>query len=93
MYETDLTDFQWHVMQNALPVARRRKYSLRLILNALLYLTKSGCQWRLLPHDFPPYPICFYYFRRWQADGRWARLNKLLVEQDRQRSAPSGQPS
>lgn len=93
MYETDLTDFQWQVMQNALPIARRRKYSLRLILNALLYLTKSGCQWRLLPNDFPPYPICFYYFRRWHADGRWACLNKMLVEQDRQQSAPSGQPS
>ena len=93
MYETDLTDSQWQVMETILPVARRRKYSLRLIINALLYLTKSGCQWRLLPNDFPPYPICFYYFRRWQADGRWAHLNKVLVEQDRQRSAPSRQPS
>jgi len=80
-------------MQNILPVARRRKYPLRLIVNALLYLTRSGCQWRLLPNDLPPYPICFYYFRRWQADGRWAQVNKRLVEQDRQRSAPSGQPS
>ena len=59
MYETDLTDFQWQVMQNALPDSRRRKYSLRLIVNALLYLTKGGCRWRLLPRDFPPYPICF----------------------------------
>jgi transposase len=47
----------------------------------------------MLPNDFPPYPICFYSFRRWQADGRWARLNKMLVEADRQQSAPSGQPS
>ena len=93
MYETDLTDSQWQVMQKALPIARRRKYSLRLIINALLYLTKSGCQWRLLPNDFPPYPICFYYLRRWQANGRWAQLNKVLVEQDRKQSAPSGQSS
>ena len=75
MYETDLTDSQWQVIQQIVPDTRRRKYSLPLILNALLYLTKSGCQWRLLPHDFAPYPICYYYVRRWQADGRWARLN------------------
>jgi len=93
MYETDLTDSQWQVMQDALPVTRRRKYSLRLILNALLYLTKSGCQWRLLPNDFPPYPICFYYFRRWQRSGEWARLNKMLVEADRQQTAPSAHAS
>ena len=62
MYETDLTDSQWQIMQNALPITRRHKYALRLIVNTLLYLTKSGCQWRLLPNDFPPYPICLYYF-------------------------------
>ncbi|SMB79869.1 transposase IS4 family protein [Hymenobacter roseosalivarius DSM 11622] len=93
MYETDLTDSQWQVMEKSLPTQRRRKYSLRLILNALLYLTKSGCQWRLLPNNFPPYPICFYYFRRWQVSGQWARLHKVLVGHERQQSAPSGQPS
>ncbi|AIZ63343.1 hypothetical protein PK28_05875 [Hymenobacter sp. DG25B] len=93
MYETDLTDSQWQVMEEILPVKRRRKYDLRLILNGLLYLTKSGCQWRLLPNDFPPYPLCFYYFRRWQQTGHWTRLNKVLVEQERQRAAPSGHAS
>ena len=92
MYEPDLTDSQWQVMQNILPTARR-KYALHLIVNALLYLTKSGCQWRLLPNDFPLTPFVFYYFRRWQVDGRWAHLNKVLVEQDRRRAAPSGHPS
>ena len=55
--------------------------------------TKSGCQWRLLPNDFPFHAICFYYLRRWQADGHWARLNKVLIEQDRQQAAPLGQSS
>jgi putative transposase len=91
MYETDLTDFQWQVIQETLPATRRRKYALRLIVNALLYLTKSGCQWRLLPREFPPYALCYYYFRRWQADGRWAQLNQALVRRQRQRTAPSGQ--
>jgi putative transposase len=93
MYETDLTDFQWQVIQEMLPNTRRRKYPLRLIVNALLYLTKSGCQWRLLPREFPPYALCYYYFRRWQADGRWAQLNQGLVRRHRQRAAPSGQAS
>ncbi len=93
MYETDLTDFQWQVIQEILPDTRRRKYSLRLIVNALLYLTKSGCQWRLLPHEFPPFPLVYYYFRRWQADGRWAALNQSLVRRHRQRAAPSRQAS
>ena len=93
MYETDLTDSQWQVIEENVAAKRRRKYSIRLILNALLYVTKSGCQWRLLPNDFPPYPICFYYFRRWQQTGQWAQLNKVLVEQERQQSAPSRQAS
>ena len=76
MYETDLTDSQWQVIQEVLPDTRRRKHSLRLIGNALLYLTKSGCQWRLLPRESPSFPLVYYYFRRWQADGRWARLNQ-----------------
>ena len=93
MYETDLTDSQWQVIQEILPDTRRRKHSLRLIVNALLYLTKSGCQWRLLPKEFPSFPLVYYYFRRWQADGRWARLNQALVRRHRQRAAPSRQPS
>ena len=93
MYETDLTDSQWQVIQELLPDTRRRKHSLRLIVNALLYWTKSGCQWRLLPREFPAFPLVYYYFRRWQADGRWARLNQALVRRHRQRAAPSRQPS
>ena len=64
-----------------------------LIINALLYLTKSGCQWRLLPREFPPFPLVYYYFRRWQGDGRWAELHQALVRRHRQRAAPSRQAS
>nr|WKN34449.1 transposase [Tunicatimonas sp. TK19036] len=52
-----------------LDVQRKRKYSLREIVNALLYLVKTGVQWRLLPHDFPKWPLVYYYFRRWEAEG------------------------
>ena len=93
MYETDLTDFQWQVIQEIVPDLRHRKCSLRLIVSALCYLTKSGCQWWLLPREFPPFPLVDYYFRRWQADGHWPRLNQALVRRHRQRAAPSRQPS
>ena len=93
MYETDLTDFQWQVIQEILSDTRRRKHSFRLIVNALLYWTKSGCQWRLLPREFPAYALVYYYFRRWQADGRWAALNQALMRRHRKRAAPSRQAS
>ena len=93
MYETALTDFQWPVIEEIVPDTRRRKHSLRLIVNALLSLTKSGCQWRLLPREFPAFPLAYYYLRRWQADGRWAQLNQALVRRHRQHAAPSRQHS
>ena|GEM_PF-2903065 len=93
MYETGLTDFQWQVIQETQPDTRCRKHSLQLIVNDLLYWTKSGCQWLLLPRESPAYALVYYYFRRWQADGRWAQLNRALVRRQRQRAAPSRQPS
>ena len=93
IYETDLTDFQCQVNQEILPDTGRRKHSLRLIVNALLYWTKSDCQWRLLAREFPAYALICYYFRRWQADGRWAQLNQALVRRHRQRAAPPRQSS
>ena len=69
-YLTDLTDNQWQVIEKFLDVqARKRKYSLRSIFNAIGYLLKSGCQWRMLPKDFPPYNIVFYYFTKWRKEG------------------------
>ncbi len=76
-----------------LPDTHRRKHSLRLIVNALLYLTKSGCQWRLFPRECPSFPLVYYYFQRWQADRRWAALNQTLIRRHRQRAAPSRQAS
>ena len=69
MYETDLTDAQWQVIKNHLPnVHRKRKNSLREILNGILYLNKTGCQWRYLPKSYPKWQLVFYYFNAWQVD-------------------------
>lgn len=93
MYPTDLTDSAWKVIQEILPDKRKRKYSLRTIFNALLYLTKTGCQWRQMPNDLPPWPLCYYYFWKWRNDGTWERLNKALVKRRRQKDGRAASPS
>mgnify|MGYP003343400584 CR=1 FL=1 len=66
----NLTDKQWQITEKILdPNHRKRKYSLRDIMNAIMYLVKTGCQWRMLPKDFPPYNTVFYYFDRWKWEG------------------------
>ena len=63
-YPSDLIDSQWQVIENIVdPNQRKRKYSLRNIMNALLYIAKSGIQWRMLPKDYAPWESVYYYFR------------------------------
>ena len=66
MYSTDLTDAQWQFIKKTLQYSnRKRKHGLRTIWNAVLYVVKTGCQWRLLPNDFPKWQLVYYYFRKW----------------------------
>ena len=60
---------------------RPRTHDLREILSAVFYILKSGCQWRLLPHDFPRWPTVCHYFRAWHIDGTWERMHTALKEQ------------
>jgi putative transposase len=48
--------------------------SLRQVLNAIFYVLKTGCQWRQLPREFPPWTAVYYYYRRWRRDGTWVRI-------------------
>ena len=78
-YPTNLTDKQWQITENILDTNhRKRKYSLRDIMNAIMYLVKTGCQWRMLPKDFPPYNTVFYYLRislaRYHFPDSWYRV-------------------
>ena len=78
-YPTNLTDKQWQVTENILdPQKRKRKYPLRDIMNAIMYLVKSGRQWRMLPRDFPPYNTVFYYFNKWKCEGVFEELTDTL---------------
>ena len=67
-YPTDLTDSQWAKIENLFE-NRKRKHSLKEIMNALLYITKSGIQWRMLPKEYPKWQLIYYYFRKWTSEG------------------------
>jgi putative transposase len=77
-YPTDLTDEQWKLIEPFLPPplpgGRPRKTDLREVVNALLYLVRSGCQWRMIPHEFPPWKTCYNYYRAWIENGTWDEL-------------------
>src|SRR5919112_614910 len=83
-YPTDLSDAEWNYIQPHLPApkehGRPRIHDLREILDAVFfYVLKSGCQWRLLPHDFPRWPSVYHYFRKWRIDGTWEWINPALA--------------
>ena len=97
IYPTDLSDEEWRCIRAHLPEptgqGRPRLHSLRAILNAVFYVLKSGCPWRLLPKDFPPWKSVYDWFRRWRLDGTWERLNAELRERLRSRLGRNPNPS
>ena len=84
-YDSDLTDEQWALIEPLLPppatAGRREKRPRREIVNAILYVVRTGCAWRLLPREFPPWQTVFWYFKRWRADGSLDRLHDALRDQ------------
>jgi len=97
-YPTDLSDAEWNYIEPHLPApkgyGRPRTHELREILNAVFYILKSGCQWRMLPHDdFPRWPTVYHYFRTWPMDGTWEQLNRAIRERLRVRLKRDPQPS
>ena len=73
-YPTNLTDKQWQVIENILD----DQNTLREIFNAILYLLKTGCQWRMLPTDFPKWELVYYYYSGWKEDGTFEEINEIL---------------
>lgn len=97
-YPTDLTDVEWRCLAPHLPVTsprgRPREHPVREVLDAVFYVVRGGCAWRLLPHDFPPWKgVYHYYFRFWRLDGTWERLHAALRERVRVRLNRNPQPS
>jgi putative transposase len=83
-YPTDLTDAEYRCLESHLPApagtGRPRLRPLREILDAIFYVVRSGCAWRLLPHEYPPWKTAYHYFRAWRLDGTWERLHAVLRE-------------
>ncbi len=80
-YASDLTDREWGLIVPFMPEARRlgrpHTTSLREVVNAILYLASAGCQWRMLPKDFPPFTTVQGYFYEWRSMGLWTRINHV----------------
>lgn len=93
-YPSDLTDEQWAVIEPLIPAPRSggrpAVHSRRRIVDAILYVNRTGCAWRQLPHDFPPWATVFWYFKRWRQDGVVDRLHDAL--RDRVRDAEGRDP-
>lgn len=96
-YTTDLNDNEWKLLEPYMPkpkpTGRPREHSLREILDAIFYITKSGCVWRLLPNDFPKWQSVHHYFRLWKLDGTWKRIHDALRIQVREKADRNPQPS
>jgi len=93
---TDLKCTEWQIPEPLLPTSeggRPRKWSLRQIVNAIFYVTRSGCAWRMLPKGFPPWQTVYGYFRRWTLSGLWEQINAALVKQVRVRAGRGPKPS
>jgi transposase len=96
-YPTDLTNREWAQVARVIPApkpgGRPAKYERREIVNALLYITRSGCPWRMMPKDLPPWRIVYWYFMLWKKDGTIDRLHDLLRGDVRVAEGRQRQPS
>ncbi len=84
-YPSDVTDQEWQVLEPLVPNVqgggRPAEHARRDIVNAILYVERTGCQWRALPHDLPPWKTVYTYFRTWRLDGTWQRIHDRLRRQ------------
>lgn len=95
-YPTDLKYSEWERLAEYFPPAARgrpRKWAMWQIMNAILWVTRTGAQWRMLPKDLPPWPTVYGYFWRWTRTGRWAEINAALVAKMREKHGRQPQPS
>ena len=96
-YPSDLTDDQWNILAPLLPSAkpggRPRTVDMREVINGVLYVLRTGCPWRMLPHDFPPWQTVYQYFRKWKNEGIWEQINEALRPEVRRGEGREWTPS
>jgi len=96
-YPSDLTDEQWLLIETHIPPekpgGRHREVNMREVVNGILYLNRTGCAWRLLPHDLPPWGTVHHYCRLFRIDGTWEKIHDRLREQVRVAVGKESTPS
>ena len=96
-YASDLTDAEWALIAPHMPAVKRlgrpRETELRSVLDAILYIARTGCQWRMLPKDFPPFTTVQGYFYDWRDDGLFEKINFELLLQAREAAGREASPS
>ncbi len=96
-YASDTTNEEWGVIESHLPAAascgRTRETDLRDVVNAIFYIAQSGCQWRLLPKEFPPFTTVQRYFYAWRDNGTWQTINHALLMSVREAAGREASPS
>src|SRR5215470_2234990 len=97
IFPSDQTDREWEYIKPFVPAAkpggRHRTTDMRLVLNAIFYLTRTGCQWRYLPREYPPWQTVYGYFRTWRRDGTWQRIHDRLRGDVREQEGRNRQPT
>jgi putative transposase len=96
-YPSDLKDKEWQILRPLIPQPTRqgrpREYPLRELVNAMFYITRSGCAWRMMPKDLPYGVTVYHYFRKWRKAGLWQKINDILRERVRKKLGRNNQPS
>lgn len=98
-YPTDLSDAEWTILAPLVPQGAsgdqggRPPVDRRELINGIRYIVRSGCAWRLMPHDLPNWKTCYHYFRQWKNDGTWKRIHDRLRGDVRAAAGRERQPS
>lgn len=96
-YPSDLNDAEWQCVAPLIPPAktggRPRTTDMREVLNAIFYVLRGGCAWRMLPHDFPPWKTVYHYFWQWRREGVWQQIHDTLRRQVRRQEGREEEPS
>jgi putative transposase len=96
-YPSDLSDKEWEILSAYFPAyngfCRPRIHSIRSIINGIRYVLRSGCQWRMLPKDYPPWKTVYDYYRTWRLDGTWDRVHDALRATVREQAGKNAIPT
>jgi len=96
-YASDVSDQEWDYLEGLIPAAKKggrpRTVDLREVMNGIFYMVRTGCQWGMLPHDFPAKGTVYHYFNTWRKNGTWEAMNRVLRERYRVEVGREATPS